>query len=267
ARRVAASAIGFIPAGPSSLEVVPPGQETAFAASLPLHFLAESGLYDPLGIGGRLAAMGIRHLGELTAVPKDALLAWFGAAAGTRLHELARGWDPTPVKPLYPPDRISLLHRPDPAQPGYTGSAEMEEVLAGLCTSLAGILADRGLGLRRLSLNLVFRHCSRQESLVLPHPVSERMVLTAACRRLWQRLKPQEEVLEIVLQGWDLAPRKATQLDLYRPIPSQPAAAPGLEAALYPLRARFGPSVLRTAAELPLTRRERVREMWERECL
>jgi DNA polymerase-4 len=47
----------------------------------------------------RLAALGVTTIGELAAVPSDALERYLGVAAGRHLSELARGIDERPVEP------------------------------------------------------------------------------------------------------------------------------------------------------------------------
>jgi DNA polymerase-4 len=47
----------------------------------------------------RLAALGVTTIGELAAVPADALERYLGVAAGRHLSELARGIDDRPVEP------------------------------------------------------------------------------------------------------------------------------------------------------------------------
>jgi DNA polymerase-4 len=48
----------------------------------------------------RLAALGVTTIGELAAVPSDALERYLGTAAGRHLSELARGIDDRPVEPV-----------------------------------------------------------------------------------------------------------------------------------------------------------------------
>jgi DNA polymerase-4 len=76
--------------------VVAADEELAFLHPMPVRAL--------WGIGPvtekRLLALGVTSVGELAAVPPDALERYLGAAAGRHLSELARGVDDRPVVPV-----------------------------------------------------------------------------------------------------------------------------------------------------------------------
>ena len=88
-----ASRAGIEP-GPGVVQVLP-GDELAFLHPKPVRAL--------WGIGPvterRLLALGVTTVGELAAVPPDALERYLGTAAGRHLSELARGIDDRPVEP------------------------------------------------------------------------------------------------------------------------------------------------------------------------
>jgi DNA polymerase-4 len=77
---------------PDGLVVVPPGEEAAFLAPLPIGRL--------WGVGAQtqaiLAEQGVRTIGQLAALPIDVLVRRLGAHGAT-LHDRARGIDPSPV--------------------------------------------------------------------------------------------------------------------------------------------------------------------------
>ena len=77
---------------PDGLVVVPPGDEAAFLAPLPIRRL--------WGVGEQtrtvLAEHGVRTIGDLAALPVDVLVRRLGAH-GAVLHDRARGIDPSPV--------------------------------------------------------------------------------------------------------------------------------------------------------------------------
>ncbi len=89
-----ASRSGIAP-GPGVVEVRRE-DELAFLHPMPVRAL--------WGIGPvterRLLALGVTTVGELAAVPPDALERYLGAAAGRHLSELARGMDDRPVVPV-----------------------------------------------------------------------------------------------------------------------------------------------------------------------
>jgi DNA polymerase-4 len=77
---------------PDGLVVVPPGEEAAFLAPLPIRRL--------WGVGEQtrtvLAEHGVRTIGDLAALPVDVLVRRLGAH-GAALHDRAQGIDPSPV--------------------------------------------------------------------------------------------------------------------------------------------------------------------------
>lgn len=76
--------------------VVPPGEEAAFLAPLPLSRLGlERRLVDTL------LRWGVTTAGELAALPADRIAARLGAA-GRAAHRVARGLDPRPLVPVQP---------------------------------------------------------------------------------------------------------------------------------------------------------------------
>ena len=90
--RIAAK-VGSDRAKPDGLFEVPTGGDAAFLAPLPLRELP---LVGPR-FGERLAALGIRTIGEAAALDVQWLQRRFGKA-GLALSERARGLDPTPVR-------------------------------------------------------------------------------------------------------------------------------------------------------------------------
>src|SRR5215471_11729310 len=78
---------------PDGLVVVAPGQERALLDPLPVRAL--------WGVGPasaeRLRQIGVTTVSQLARVPAERLIALFGAARGSDLHELARGVDTRPV--------------------------------------------------------------------------------------------------------------------------------------------------------------------------
>jgi DNA polymerase IV len=87
---------------PDGLVIVPPNQVLDFLSPLPVRVL--------WGIGPkmsqRLETMGVHTIEELRRVPLAELVSRFGRM-GYRLNELARGIDPSPVRPHLPTKQIS----------------------------------------------------------------------------------------------------------------------------------------------------------------
>lgn len=78
---------------PMAITVVPPGQEAAFLAPLPVR--------DLWGVGPktaeRLAGMGLRTIGDIAAIPEKEMETLFGKS-GYDLSQRARGIDDSPVE-------------------------------------------------------------------------------------------------------------------------------------------------------------------------
>lgn len=92
----------------SKPQVVPKGEEQAFLAPLPIHFLPASEQTKHF-----LAILGIKTIGQVAQMPKDALAKQFGAE-GVFIHDLALGYNnrplsPTPEAPVLR-GRISFEH-------------------------------------------------------------------------------------------------------------------------------------------------------------
>ena len=124
---------------------VAPDAGAAALAGLPI-----SALELPAPLAGRLAALGLREVGDLAQLPAEALAHRFGAA-GLAAWRLAHGDDPSPLVPHVPrrlPEEHLELEAPvESSEPLLFG-------LKRLCDRLAARLAGRGLGATRLALVL-----------------------------------------------------------------------------------------------------------------
>ncbi|WP_375213312.1 DNA polymerase IV [Aquabacterium sp.] len=129
----------------------------------------------------RLAALGIRTIGELAAAPLAQLLAEFGSNSGHWLHDAAHGRDERPVVTWREPKSISRettferdLHPRD-------DRVTLGPIFTRLCEQLASDLARKGYVGRNVGLKLRyddFRIVTR--SISLPH-----LTRDAAEIRLW----------------------------------------------------------------------------------
>jgi DNA polymerase-4 len=153
---------------PDGLVVVPPGEEAAFLAPLAISRL--------WGVGEKTAAalaeFGVRTIGDLAALPPDALerrLGKHGASLVTR----ARGVDPDPVAGGEPAKSIGHEHTFD----RDTADREViERTLLGMADGVAGRL--RSSRLRAVTITLKLRDASfatitRQTSLETPADLTE----------------------------------------------------------------------------------------------
>jgi len=75
-------------------QVISKGEEQAFLAALPIHFLPASEQTKRF-----LDILGIKTIGQVAQMPRDALAKQFGAE-GVLIHDLALGYDDRPLSPI-----------------------------------------------------------------------------------------------------------------------------------------------------------------------
>jgi DNA polymerase-4 len=153
---------------PDGLVVVPPGDEAAFLAPLPISRL--------WGVGEKTAAVlrefGVQTIGDLAALPPDALERRFGKH-GAALVERARGVDADPVATGDPAKSIGHEHTF-----GHdTADREViERTLLGLADGVAWRLRAAGLKAATITLKLrdsSFTTITRQTTLDVPGDLTE----------------------------------------------------------------------------------------------
>jgi protein ImuB len=131
--------------------VVPEGESAAFLAPWPVQMLGDDAFAD------LLVRLGVRTLGDVAALPAEAVLARFGVD-GRRFHDLARGIDPGPPVLVAPPPELIEQCELDPP-------AERVDVAAfaakGLADRLCARLADRGLACTRVMIEAETEHGER----------------------------------------------------------------------------------------------------------
>lgn len=160
---------------PDGLVVVPPGEERAFLASLPVRSL--------WGVGPRaedeLAAMGIRTVEELARADVSDLVERFGVR-GRWFHRMANGLDERPVETEH--ERKSVgAETTFPRD--LSDGPELRAVLERVAGEVAGRLNKEGVKARTVVLKLRyadFRTITRQISLGEPVDSAERLVAAAA---------------------------------------------------------------------------------------
>jgi DNA polymerase-4 len=153
---------------PDGLVVVPPGAEAAFLGPLPIGRL--------WGVGPKTAAslreFGVETIGDLAAVPEDALVRRFGKH-GASLHARARGIDADPVADAEAAKSIGHEHTldEDTSDPDV-----IESVLLAMADGVAGRL--RAAGVRGSTVSVKIRDASfatvtRQRTLSSPTDLTE----------------------------------------------------------------------------------------------
>lgn len=179
---------------PGGVTVVPPGEEAAFLAPLPLRALP--------GVGPRtdqrLRAAGLATIGDLAALDDDALDA---LSSGRHAHDLrrrARGIDPRPVAPI-PAERISISSERT-FERDLSSGAELESIGRALVERVAGVLRTRGRAARTVTVKLRytdFQTITRGQT-VTAATDDERVIWETARGLLTRALMEREGPLRLV---------------------------------------------------------------------
>jgi hypothetical protein len=245
--------------------VIASGREREFLAPLSVSYLTESETADAGDLIERLRDLGVYTFDELACVPAKELTAQFGTRKGPLLRRLATGEDPRTIRSLYPPHRVVASFRVAPDSSGVLNTQAVDQVLLCLSTELAVTLEQRGIAARRMRLEITWREGFLQPSCLLRQPAFRRDALLGAARRLWASASITAPVLELRLYGENLELPRLEQSSIF----DANAGANNEELAgiVRSVQNRFGVRALQRASQLPLSRRELVRSMWEREQL
>ncbi|HUP91331.1 MAG TPA: DNA polymerase Y family protein [Solimonas sp.] len=165
----------------------------------------------PGALLAELSGVGLRTLGELFALPRDAFTRRFGAQRLLELDQL-RGRAPEPCRPVIPPlvyrRRFELL-----------GEVETSEgllfPLRRLVAELAAYLRARDTGLRSLRLVLVHRAAETPVDLSFVAPHRDASRIFDSLREKLSRLELSEPVRELRLHAQDFAEAVVPQHDLF----------------------------------------------------
>jgi len=197
----------------SGLEVIPPGEERAFLAPLPLAALGASSALEET-----LHRWGIGSAGELAALPASGIGSRLGAE-GVALHGLASGVDPEPLWPRGLPETFE-----EGADFDYELAA-IEGLLFVLRPALER-LVDRldcyGMSCSGLELRLLLDPAGEAILPVeLAAPTREVASLLSLCRSVIERRPPGAMVRGLRVMAQGAAPRQE-QLSLF----GRPTVAP-----------------------------------------
>ncbi len=224
-----AAAIAAQQAADDEPAIVPPGDEAAFLAPLPLARLAPE-----VDLATTLARWGIGSIGELARLPAAEIASRLGEP-GRALHAVARGFDPRPLAPREPPrDFEEGLELEWPLATLEPFLFLARAALDRLCRRLEG----EGLGCARLGVALVLEPEGRDErSITLPAPTREAKTLLRLVQLELETRPPGAAVAGFVFTAAPDRPRTA-QLALFGP----PALSPDrLATTLARLFALLGP--------------------------
>lgn len=213
---------------PDGLVVVPPGDEAAFLAPLPIGRL--------WGVGEKTAAAlaeyAVRTIGDLAALPPDLIERRFGKH-GASLIERARGIDPDPVHEGDPAKSVGHEHtfEVDTSDPEI-----IERTLLAMADGVAGRLRSAGVRAGTVAVRIRdsgFRTITRQRTLAEPTDLTEPIYQAAL-----QLARPEVRGMRVRLLGVtasNLGERE--QLGLFESL--EPRRRAAVEAA-DGLRRRYG---------------------------
>lgn len=229
---------------PNAICMVPPGDEAAFLAPLPVLAL--------WGIGPktaeRLRELGIQTIGDLAHWPEDALVRRFGAH-GTDLARRCRGLDDRPIVTEREAKSVSqeTTFARDTAD-----SAALRQTIRAQAEDVARTLARKGLCGITVKLKIRwpdFTTLTRQTTLAAP--TDDASEFAAAALHLFAQVWTERQPVRLIgvgVSGLGAAPR---QLHLWdAPTAQETERARRVQAALDALRARFGEGIVRRGADI-----------------
>ena len=219
--------------------VVPAGGELAF-----LHPLPVSALW---GVGPatreRLGRLGVATVGDLAALPLDALVGCVGAAVGNHLHALAWGRDHRPVEPARAVKSVG--HEETYAQ-DLVEPAQLRREAVRMADAVASRLREGSLAGRTITVKVRFHDFSTiTRSCTLPAAVDTGPELAKVAISLLDRVDPTAGVRLVGVSVSKLASGAARQLGL------EDASAPAwgqAAGAVDEVRSRFGQAAVGPAA-------------------
>ena len=230
-------------AKPDGLLVVPLGRELAFLHPLPVERL--------WGVGPvtarKLHERGIRTVGEVARVPREALIAMLGPAAGRHLHALSHDHDPRLVRVGQRRGSIGSQH----ALGRSTHSLErVDSSLLAIVDRVTRRLRNANRIGRTVVLRLRFGDFSRAtRSHTLPYATSHTETILATARWLLEAARPEIERNGLTLVGLAVANLEnapPVQLGL----PFRAGSSGELDAALDEVRERYGSAAVTRAVLL-----------------
>ena len=176
---------------PDGLVVVPPGDEAAFLAPLPITRL--------WGVGAKSAVAlqeyGVRTIGDLAALPEDLLVRRFGKH-GASLVDRARGKDADTVSTRDPAKSIGHEHTFDV---DTSDREQIERTILAMSEGVAERLRDSGVKASTVTVKIrdsSFRTITRQRTLPEPTDLTEPIFRVAL-----ELARPEVRGLRIRLLG------------------------------------------------------------------
>jgi DNA polymerase-4 len=198
----------------------------------------------------RLLFLGFRTIGEVAALPVQALVRQFGRE-GIRIWYLAQGRDTSEVRAEYPRDEVYVRALfPQPVRLAQ----ELEVGIRRAAERLSETLRKRDAQARKIVLTLEYDGFRVvQASRAFVRPLQSVGSLLTALRLTLRKIPIEEEVYALGVRLPDLEPVSASQASLLSSREEEKARR--LEQSL---RDRFGKDAIRRASEAPLERRDRL---------
>ena len=139
--------------------------------------------------GVKLAAVGIRTIGDLAAFDRAALIVAFGAAYGRWLHDAAHGHDDRPLATHSEPVSMSRETTFDRDLHAVRDRAELGAVLDGLVQQLARDLHRKGYAGKTVGIKLRFEDFKTvTRDLTLPQATAEAAEIRSAAGQCLKRV-------------------------------------------------------------------------------
>ncbi len=221
---------------PRALTVVPPGDEAAFLAPLPVAML--------WGVGpkteARLAEMGIHTIGELAARPEGELIARFGEH-GREMSRHARGLDDRPVVTEHDPKSIS---QETTFSRDVRDDKTLEKTLRDLSAEVGRRLRKEGLAGATVKLKIRwpnFTTLTRQSTLPAPTDQDDEIAETALM--LLRKVRPPGQPVRLIGVGVSGLRAPVRQLSLWDAVEDEKLRR--LQSALDALQEKYGHNVIR----------------------
>lgn len=226
---------------PGGFTVVPPGQEAAFLAPLPVEKLP--------GVGPQLLQKlhdrGVMTVGDLARVPASLLRLSFGEWGEVLAHR-ARGEDPRAVVPR---EEVKSISREHTFEEDVSEAAVLESTLIALTEDVCRRLRRKRLEARTVTIKIryadfVTHTCSR----TLPRPLDVDEVFFEEVLALFRRGRRRRYRLRLVGVGLSNLVPRAWQDDLFD---QELPLLRELDLKLDTIRERYGKDAVRRGATFP----------------
>jgi DNA polymerase IV len=224
-------------AKPDGIFEVPPGEEAAFLAPMPLRALPMLGA----SMEKRLRQMGVTTLRQVAGLPPAALQAAFGRH-GAEIADRARGIDPSP---LGGGGEAKSISREGTFAADVADPVRLRAVLRGFCESVGAQLRSSGRRARTVSLKLRFGDFTTlSRSITLERPASGDDAIFAAALALLEAIRRQDaRAVRLIGVGLSNIVEDTVQLALE---PGRTEKQESLSKAIDRVRAKYGRRSLQT---------------------